>query len=519
MIRPVFKLYEGSLQERYLNSKAKIQMMGGGFANGKTTSTVIKTLRVAKDYHGANILMARSTYPKLNDTLRKEFLKWCPTEWIKRKALSENIVELKNGTTINFRYIQQQGKSNGESSTSNLLSATYDLIVVDQIEDPEIEAKDFDDLLGRLRGNAVYHGDDPTMPETGPRWMFLTTNPTANWVYKKLVRPLHEFNKGKIVPELLVEVGDDGVTPVLKDGKPIPLMELFEGSTYENKENIPKDFLKTLEATYKGQMRDRFLLGKWAAYEGLIYQEYDSNIHQVPHQQMVDYYYELVRDGYKPTIVESYDHGMAEPACYLFAFVDPYGNVCVLDGFYEKERSIDWLVKHGIKTIRRTYNQQTHGDGSQDILADPDIFRRKTGNSQTVGISVAGIFSDEYGIKMIRGNNDIEGGIAKVQSYINLQEFHRNPFTGNIGAPYIYFSDKLDFIDNEIVDYFWEKNTYGEWIDKPRDKNDHSLDSLKYLLTRRPRIAQLMLATRQVPRYMMWSEVERQGNAKRHRYG
>ena len=78
---------------------------------------VIKALMLAKHYPGSNGLIARSTYPKLNDTIRKEFLKWCPDSWIKRKALSiDNVVELENGTVVNFRYIAQQGKS-GEGSS------------------------------------------------------------------------------------------------------------------------------------------------------------------------------------------------------------------------------------------------------------------------------------------------------------------------------------------------------------------------------------------------------------------
>jgi hypothetical protein len=141
-----FKLQRGSLQDKFLKSRAKIQLFGGGFANGKTSGACIKACQLAKDYPGSNGLMARSTYPKLNDTLRKEFIKWCPSDWIEsfpKSANASNTCTLKNGTTINFRYIAQQGKLGNEATTSNLLSATYDWIIVDQMEDPEIVHKDF----------------------------------------------------------------------------------------------------------------------------------------------------------------------------------------------------------------------------------------------------------------------------------------------------------------------------------------------------------------------------------------
>jgi phage terminase large subunit len=238
-----YKLTEGGLQDQFQKSRAKVQMFGGGFGNGKTTAGVVKALQLARDYPGSNGLIARSTYPKLNDTVRKEFLSWCPNKWIARKALStDNVVELTNGSVINFRYIAQQNK-NGESSTSNLLSATYDWILVDQVEDPEISQKDFNDLLGRLRGSAVYEGDDDTMPRTGPRWMMLLCNPTRNWVYRKLIKPLHDYKRGIMNPDLLIDVNTGE-----------PMIELFEGSTYTNKENLPEDFIQTLEAAYKGDI-------------------------------------------------------------------------------------------------------------------------------------------------------------------------------------------------------------------------------------------------------------------------
>ena len=149
-----YNLLENSLNDKFFQSRAKIQFFGGGYGNGKTSAMVVKALlKVAKDYPGCNILMARSTYPKLNDTMRKTFLEFCPPEWIKSFPLSknsDNTCTFVNGTTINFRYIAQRKTTDDGSSTSNLLSATYDLIVVDQLEDPEIIHKDFKDLMGPL---------------------------------------------------------------------------------------------------------------------------------------------------------------------------------------------------------------------------------------------------------------------------------------------------------------------------------------------------------------------------------
>jgi hypothetical protein len=254
---PNYNLKRGSLQWGFNTSRAKMQIFGGAFANGKTTALVIKSLQLAKDYPGCNGLLARETYPKLNDTLRKEFFKWCPADWIRKRPTQEdNTCYMHNGSTINFRYVSQRGKNTADgSSSSNLLSATYDWIGVDQIEDPGIGHKDLLDLMGRLRGQTPYRpaeSNDSTMPSTGPRWVMLTANPSPNWFFKEIVQPYLIWKKSGVrTPKLIVDT---------ETGSPI--MELYEGSTYTNAENLPPDYIKGLESTYKGQMRERFLEGK-----------------------------------------------------------------------------------------------------------------------------------------------------------------------------------------------------------------------------------------------------------------
>lgn len=502
-----YKLVEGNLQHRFQESRAKIQLFGGGFANGKTTAGVIKALKLAKDYPGSNGLIARATFPKLNDTIRKEWYAWCPDSWIKRAVLSaDNMCELTNGSVVNFRYVQQHGK-NMESSSSNLLSATYDWIVVDQMEDPEIQEKDFLDLLGRLRGNAKYEGDDPTMPDSGPRWFIGLCNPTRNWVFRKLVKPLQDHKAGLINPDLFVD----------KDGNPI--IELFEGDTYSNADNLEPDYIATLESTYTGQMRTRYLLGEWGAFEGLVYPQYNADVHYVDYNTLLDYFRRELSLGLQVTIIEAYDHGIAVPACYGWGFTDAYGNVFLMDGFYQAELSVN-SISEKIKAHRAFIEREMGFDFSfKPILADPSIFRRTSGDGKTVGVTVAGLFR-ENGLIMTRANNDIVGGIAKVGSYLEIDKMHTNPITGMIGAPRFYISTRCHWVDKEIVDYYWKKDTAGNYEDKPRDLNDHAMDMTKYMFTHRPRISLYKLRnTERSKPYMRWGELNARSRDQRsHRY-
>lgn len=489
-----YRIIEGRMMADFHASRMKVQIIAGGYANGKTSGACIKAMQLAKDYPGSNGLIARATFPKLNDTIRKEFFKWFPPRWKKNFDKKENTLELTNGSTVNFRYIAQQGKTQ-ETTTSNLLSATYDWIVVDQLDDPEITHKDFLDLLGRLRGDASYVGDDATMPRTGPRWFIGTCNPTRNWVYRELARPYHQFKKtGEAANEL------------------IPYLTVFEGSTYENKENLSPDYIQTLEVAYSGQMRDRYLLGKWEGYEGLVYPTFDFNKHLLSPETVRDYYERTQRLA-KLSILESYDYGMAVPACYLLGFVDTDHNVIVVDGFYQSELSPE-RVAQNVKETRMKWRI----DSPPPIFCDPAIFRRTAGTARTVGDTVARMLAGE-GLTLTRGNSDIINGIVKVKQYLQVQQYHAHPVTGIPYSPRLYFSNHLQFLVNEITDYYWKKDSSGEPLDIPVDRNDHAMDALKYMLTKRPRLSLVISPDSvNVPAYMRWNEQEVATRINKHRY-
>ena len=521
--RPEFLLKEGSLQDKFLQSTAKLQIYGGGFGNGKTTAAVIKAIQLADMYPGSTGLISRSTYPKLNDTIRKEFITWCPPEWVVSFSTGQNgdnICYLKNGSCIYFRYIAQQGTKT-ESSSSNLLSATFDWVIVDQVEDPEITHKDFLDLFGRLRGRARYAGENPAMPVTGPRWMMLTCNPTGNWVYTKLVRPLQQYLHTGVVVDDLICVRDVERKPVLNDkGEPQLLIELVEGSTYELRhvhEAEGGDFISTLETMYSGQQRDRFLLGRWVAYEGLVYPQFDNAVHLLQEGNVRSLLDALIETNYVPNWIEAYDYGQAQPSCYTLAFVTPEKHVIICDGFYKKEFSLDEQIA-AIKRIRNEWSFDP--PEMHKIFADPSIFGRKTVGKRTLGKTIADMFKEDN-IYMRRGNNDINNGVVKVGSYLNINTTLLHPIQRTAGSPRLFVNAKLDWWTDEVTGYFWQQSTSGERIDKPMDRNDHAMDNVKYLLSDMPDIGIYKVKDKdRVPSWMLWQENDKGlVNPRGHRYG
>jgi hypothetical protein len=214
------------------------------------------------------------------------------------------------------------------------------------------------------------------------------------------------------------------------------------------------------------------------------------------------------------TYLEGYDYGLAVPYCYIMGFCDGLGNVFLMDGAYEKEVPLDDHIA-AIKSIRNDYSV----DPSNMILADPDIFRRKGVGKKTVGKSIADMFLED-GLMCVRGNNDISNGIVKVNQYLIPQRMHQNPITGEYDAPYLYISDKLEWWINEITDYYWQKNTTGELVDKPMDKDDHAMDTTKYLLSNRPSISKMIIARNpKTVGWQKWGERDIQERTRNTRHG
>jgi hypothetical protein len=480
------------------HSRMPIQFFGGAFANGKTTALVVKALKLCENYPGSNGLLARATYPQLNDTLRKTFMEWIPSGWVKRRpSQDDNTCYLTNGTVVNFRYIAQRGKQQADgTTTSNLLSATYDWIGVDQLEDPGIVYKDFLDLIGRLRGTTRYRPngpDDDTMPSSGPRWLMLTANPTGNWVYKQLIAPYIMYrDRGIKTDSLLIDA---------KTG--LPIIELYEGSTYTNRHNLTPDFIRNLETTYRGQMRARYLIGEWKSFEGLVYSTFDRNINLITREQAMAHLNGCHRKYVALKVVESYDFGLVSPTCYIFAFVDNYGRVFIMDGFYEPNLDYSRHPKK-ITEIRDKYSEYLEVE--DPIYADPDIFRRKVVGSRASATSVANLLSD-LGLEMRPAANDISNGIAKVASYINGRDDTPHIITGNTPGPLLYVVDDLTWFSDEIFSYYWKKSPQGNHVDEPVDENDHAMDATKYLLTKLPDPSEIVIPSNVLPpKWSFWHE-------------
>lgn len=499
---PNYNLTKGSIQYGFNKSRYPIQFFGGGYGNGKTTAMVIKALGMARDFPGSNGLLARATYPKLNDTLRKEFFRWCPRHWIKKMPTQEdNTCYLKNDTIINFRYLSQRGKKQESGDTSsNLLSATYDWIGVDQIEDPEITHKDLLDLMGRLRGQTPYRPEegkeDNTMPSTGPRFLMISANPSMNWVFREIVKPYLIWQaSGKVTEKLLVDPETN-----------LPIIELFESDTYANRKNLPPDFIRNLEAMYKGQQRKRFLEGKYAVFEGLVHGDFNET-NKITRDQADEYIIACLKRHVKMTVIEGYDFGLVTPSCYMLGLVDDWGRMIIIDGFHEPNLHYTMHAEKIFEIRQRYSNYGFKFD--EAIRADPAIFKKVVvAGRKDTGDTIAKLLRDDD-LYTRPASNDIIAGIAKVNAYINGRADIVNPFTGDLNSPFLFVVDDLEFFEDEVTSYYWKKNPLGNLTDEPQDTNDHAMNTVKYMLSHLPLPSKIEVPKTHIkPSWMFWQEEE-----------
>jgi hypothetical protein len=264
-------------------------------------------------------------------------------------------------------------------------------------------------------------------------------------------------------------------------------------------------------ATYTGSMRERFVYGRWGALSGLVYPQFDEAQHLISYGDAVTHLRSLWRTGFRPVFLEGYDHGLARHSCYGLFFADDDHNVFLLDGFRIAELTIASAASH-IHRIRAEVG--ITADELGPIYADPDVFRRKSGNSRTVGETVDNLFS-EYGIRMQRGNNDIGSGIAKNWSYLTPDIRHEHPLTGMIVSPHFYVSDRCQWFVDEISEYYFKHDSSDDVTDTPIDRNDHAMDMWKYAMSSRPKLAAYVGRTDGPPAWMAWHEIERAGRQDR----
>lgn len=234
---------------------------------------------------------------------------------------------------------------------------------------------------------------------------------------------------------------------------------VFTGKTSENP-YLDMDEVKALSRVYVGEERDARLEGKFVLFAGMVYKEFDYNVHV---KEPFD-----IPKGW--TRIRAIDPGINNPTCCLWMAIDPDDNYYIYDEYYEPERT----VQENASVIKAMSGQ----DDISYTMIDPVFEKRDIQDLTSV--------KDEYarcGIPTLPGLKDVSMGISSVKRKLHVGE--------KINKPQLYFLKNCRNTLKEIVRYRWdefrinpaEKNRK----EKPKKLQDHAMDCLRWLCANEPR--------------------------------
>ena len=250
-----------------------------------------------------------------------------------------------------------------------------------------------------------------------------------------------------------------------KDGH--PWQAVFLGHTLENKENLPKEEIKSLMARFPEGSPERTirLEGRFLRRSGLIWSEFNRDVHVIP-----DFDPNKAGPG-TWTLYRGIDLGWNNPTAVVWAAVNRENEVFIYREYYERDRN---LADHAT-AIRVLSGDEAY----RYSVVDPAA--RQT--DPVTGTSLLDTMI-QYGVPCIPGDNNVPKGITKVAEYFRINEETKRPK--------LFICECCHNLIREVRSYHYQTQTSRAKdtrnpVDKPQKKDDHLADAIRYLLMSTPK--------------------------------
>lgn len=390
-------------------------LYSGAVGAGKTVLLAQVGIKAAIDYPGSVGLVGSKSYTQLRDVIFNTFLEDIEEY---QKVLNDNNIPINlathtispgkmnivffNGSEIWFRSCDDPEKIKGKN---------LDWFELD--EPIEMSVDVFKQLMARLRGkNMPIH------------FGLLATNPGAenHWIYRYFFLDKQE-----------------GYFAV-------------ETSTYENF-LIPNydEYIKSMESRYDADWTRRFLQGKWGAFAGQIYKNFDPESEN-PDKKTVVRPLNLTNFSNIDKYFAGVDSGIRDPTCILVIMQTQENYLFVIEEYYETEKT-SFEIANKLSELHKKYN-------FTKVYCDPsaaDLITQAFERGVPIGRS-------ENGQVKSYANNDVKPGIAKLQSIFKNHKITIDTSCVNLIRSLLAYRYKDD----------------GE---NPLKDDDHGADTLRYAVT------------------------------------
>ena len=210
---------------------------------------------------------------------------------------------------------------------------------------------------------------------------------------------------------------------------------------------LSESYKNSLKSELTGLWYERFVMGRWVAGSGAVFDGWDADKHTgIPGH--------IVR-----TLALGVDYGTTNPTAAVLLGLDDHGVLWALDEWRTADRRmqgttladvVDALVPWSKKVCKDNY-----WPPPEHWIADPSAADLRTQLS-SVGVYAA------------PGNNDVTYGLRTMASLFGQQQLR--------------IATSCTALLKELPGYSWDEKASLGGEDKPIKKSDHSIDALRYAL-------------------------------------
>ena len=421
-------------------------LYAGPAGTGKSKCLLEKLHAVALKYPGMRGLIVRKTLASLGSTalvtyeehVAKEHLANGEVSWFGGSAKEAACYRYKNGSRIVV---------GGMDKSMKIMSSEYDLVYVQ--EATELTEEDWEAITTRLRNGKVPYQQiiADANPDVPTHWLKMRCD-TGKTHY---IRSRHEDNP------ILFEQNPDGTTGGLTE--------------------VGKNYIAKLDAL-TGVRYQRLRKGIWCAAEGLVYEEFDPNIHV--HKRIAE-------PPVSWTRYVTVDFGYTNPMVVQFWAVDEDGRLWLYRELYATKTTVEDMAPK----IKEAMNLKK-APRPRMIICDHDAEGRA-------------VLEKHLGMSTKAAKKSVEDGIQAVKMRMRVSDAD--------GKPRIFLCQDAvikkdqDLLDRkkptstleEVVGYIWDRGTTKAQLDgkppkeQPVKEDDHGMDAMRYMvaeldLRARPRV-------------------------------
>lgn len=396
----------------FVRSEAKFRCFSAGFGSGKTHSGAAEAWNTLRYHPGVLMLIVAPTYIELRDYTQRMFFSLIGVDadtaetspLVAKWNKSDQHLKLRNGSEVFFR---------SADKPATLVGSTIGAFWLD--EPARCKSVVWRHLIGRLRSNV------------GPRRGWITGTPEGyNWVWREFAE------------------------------KPRRDYALFTGSTYDNSDNLPADYIEAMTDSYTGAFARANIFGEFVAFEGQVYQFSRSR--------------NLLPKDWTPEPDISFDRtadfGTNNPTAWLWV-QEIAGTVYVFDELEVRRQPVSVIASE----VKKRWTKLRHGSDFGDIAGT----QRDSNLSSYVSN-----YAHEGILIRTRSGGRVKAGIEVVTKYVSPPD--------ETALPRLFIHPRCTRLIAAFETYHWPEDKDGQPMgDEPvKDGvSDHMMDALRYWFVNR----------------------------------